>query len=217
MLEYTLGASDDCDLVYKFDTVSSTHLRLLVHAEDEIEIIDNHSKSGTFISDLRIKSAFIRPEDRIEVGEISILGSEIYSKLKLIRNKNRTNFISEFSQLEPLFTVYTEKEQEIKKRPKAQQMKIRLGTSLLLVAILVVLSRFIGESTMYILVIGSAALTAASFYLFKEPDVKEPLSRLKAEYESKLACPKCDRSLSGYTYTYWVSKRKCDRCGAIWA
>jgi len=223
MQEFTLGASEACDFVYDFDSVSANHLILKVDKLDKIEIIDNSSASGTYLKGKRIKSAFITVKDTIDVGEVSVLGSEIFSKIKIKVNKNRTNFIKEFEALKLQFGNYTKEEQALKRKPKFQQLLVRLSVSVILVLCLLAFTKLFGSndgtgtSSIIILVLGSPILTALSFFFIKEPDLKAPLGQLKLKYDNILCCPKCDKSLTAYNYDYWITKRKCDRCGAIWA
>ncbi len=66
-----IGAMDDNDLVINHETVSRYHCKILQEPEGYI-LVDEGSTNGTFINNIRIREAFLKPGCTLEIGQVEL-------------------------------------------------------------------------------------------------------------------------------------------------
>ncbi len=79
----TIGAMDDNDIVLDDDTVSRNHCAIALEG-DAYVLNDNDSTNGTFINRVRIRSAYLTPNQVITLGSTEIRFSPIDERVRIV-------------------------------------------------------------------------------------------------------------------------------------
>ena len=79
----TVGAMDDNDIVLDDDTVSRNHCTIRLE-RDSYVLDDNDSTNGTFINRVRIRSAYLTPNQVITLGSTEIRFSPIDERVRIV-------------------------------------------------------------------------------------------------------------------------------------
>jgi hypothetical protein len=79
----TIGAMDDNDVVLDDDTVSRNHCTIALEGDTYI-LNDNDSTNGTYINRVRIRSAYLTPNQVITLGSTEIRFSPIDERVRIV-------------------------------------------------------------------------------------------------------------------------------------
>jgi DNA-binding NtrC family response regulator len=79
----TIGAVEDNDLVLPDETVSRNHARIWLDGDSYI-VTDLGSTNGSFINRVRIREAFLKPDQVINIGETEIRFVPVAEKVKIV-------------------------------------------------------------------------------------------------------------------------------------
>ncbi len=75
---FVLGRSEDCDLVYPNDNVSSRHARVTLESNGRLRITDLGSANGTFINGKRVQNGLVVPADKVRLGKTELNVPELF-------------------------------------------------------------------------------------------------------------------------------------------
>jgi pSer/pThr/pTyr-binding forkhead associated (FHA) protein len=79
----TIGAMEDNDVVLDDDTVSRNHCTIALEGDSYI-LTDNDSTNGTYLNRVRIRSAYLTPNQVITLGSTEIRFSPIDERVRIV-------------------------------------------------------------------------------------------------------------------------------------
>jgi pSer/pThr/pTyr-binding forkhead associated (FHA) protein len=71
----TVGRATGADFIVDAALVSRVHCRLTARADGALEVRDLESTNGTFVNGERVKTARLKPGDRLQVGRLELVVS----------------------------------------------------------------------------------------------------------------------------------------------
>lgn len=66
----SVGREDDNDVMIDDERISRHHAELVVHQDGRIEILDVGSTAGTFVNGRPVRTAFVKPGDKVAIGPV---------------------------------------------------------------------------------------------------------------------------------------------------
>ncbi len=80
---FTVGATDDNDLVVDDETVSRNHCRIFLEG-DQYLVRDLGSTNGTFVNRVRVREAWLKPDCTLALGKSELRFAPVDEKLRII-------------------------------------------------------------------------------------------------------------------------------------
>lgn len=66
----SIGREEDNDVMIDDECISRHHAEIVVHADGRIEVLDVGSTTGTFVDGRPVRSAFVKPGDKVAIGPV---------------------------------------------------------------------------------------------------------------------------------------------------
>ncbi|TVR81116.1 MAG: FHA domain-containing protein [Chitinophagaceae bacterium] len=194
VVSITIGRSKENDIVIPDDTVSRKHAIAEVHYYDDILLIDQESRNGTFQNDNRIKRVKISARDKIRFGDNTVNNTSFFDDLFRIYKDRKSNFHREYNFMLEHFNVFQQKLDKLQEAPK-RPLFIKLGLILIFIVLFVLFYDQIDHKYLYPMIIGMSALTIISGLVSVSRGKRNrEIAKLKVSYERVLRCPKCKTS-----------------------
>lgn len=211
------------DIKVNDSMVSRRHLKISYISDDKLLIEDLGSTNGTYVNS---KNRAIRTKE-IGKGDIVLVGNSQFSGeelLKLIKKKileDKIDFSDEFQLVKREFE---NRKKELKKLNN--NFHTRTNIARVLIVVLIFLFYFLilkdympetlKEMALVILIIGSGISALLVEKLFSKEEVAERRNIIMENYESRIACPKCNHYLGNKSLRYWIRMGGCPVCEAKW-
>lgn len=213
--EITLGRSPENDLVIDHSVIGRFHLKIKYVTDEELIIEDLDTASYTFVNGDRIRQKRLCPLDILVLGNYTVDVEKLFTDIIKIVKASRTDYSIEFRQLQLVYSIYEKRVSELKKKSQILPMFIKSGVTVIFVAIAFFT---IQDPQLRYLVMTIAGFMGGFITLsFQEdPKFRDELDILNSALELDYKCPKCGKNLCGKRWQHWASKRKCDKCDAIW-
>lgn len=213
--EITLGRSPENDLVIDQLVVGRFHLNIRYVSEGELILEDLDTKSYTFINGIRIRQKQLFPTDILVLGNYPVDVEKLFSDIIKIVKASKTDYSSEFRQLQLVYSFYEKRISELKKKSQIMPMIIKSGVTIVFVAIAFFT---IHDPQLRYIVMTVAGFLGGFITLSFQEDSKfrDEIDILTSALELEYKCPKCGKNLSGKRWQHWASRKKCDKCDAIW-
>lgn len=213
--EITLGRSPENDLVIDQPVISRFHLKIKYVSEEELLVEDLDTSSHSYINGLRFKQKQLLPRDILILGNYPIEMEKLFSDIIKIVKASKTDYTSEFKELQIIYSFYERRISGLKKKSQIMPMLIKSGITLVFVA--VAFFTIHDPQLRYIIMIAAGFLGGLITLSFQEDSkFKDEIDILNSALELEYKCPKCGKNLSGKRWQHWASKKKCDKCDAIW-
>ncbi|MCC6410379.1 MAG: FHA domain-containing protein [Saprospiraceae bacterium] len=220
MAKFTLGRTPQNDIVIDDPSISREHAFITLVSDQEILIEDRDSTYGTFINNREIKSGHSKPFDDLKFGRKEISAAEIFEHVRTITNLSRTDFNEEFKNLEIRFVEYDKQRNKLALTANQKSLQTRLIASVGAAAVVIVLTILLPKE--YKVAMGGLSAVLVTVILMisanknSDMQIKQKLTELQWDYETILACPKCQLPLVSRSYAHWKTKKRCPKCNALW-
>lgn len=233
---YTIGRSDDNDIVLPNGKISGYHARLIQCTPDSFLLEDLASKNGTFVNGIRLTRKVIDRSTTLEFADTRLTVEELlgFQKQEPVKNLNQPTYVqppsipsplavlnlldftAQFADLQRVFDQYPKLRKDCRNREKM----VRTGS--------IILSSIVGVSS--VLATGGAALpllhivsgaglsmllpTLCSTLLSTE----EKIEVIDKEYRERYRCPNpaCRDPFGAREWELLARQKTCRRCQAIW-
>lgn len=215
---YTLGRTDDNDIVLNKPRVSSHHLTVTDHGEDLI-IKDLSSKNGTFKYGKKIAQTVLKKDESINVADIEIDYNWIKDKTNHLYKTRTNDFSKEFAELEFIYKEYLMDINRIKKGHTKNLLGLRIILSLipLLISIIFWNSFNSYPQIRYMLMASSGIILTISMLFTSGSDkIENKLNDRREEFLLNYKCPKCGCHLGNTPWIILADRKTCSQCKAKW-
>ncbi|MEM7367187.1 MAG: FHA domain-containing protein [Bacteroidota bacterium] len=198
-MKYTVGRSDDNDIVLNYPQVSRRHA-ILTRLSDHVMLLeDQGSSGGTFVNDRRVRRATISTDDKIKFANVRLdlkryfAANTQFSPAKPAVKKVGNDYSEEFLVLKQVYETYESSRKKISRGAKIKRTLVRAGFAFI---------PFAGNA------LGILAAEMLS--------VKEKLTALDQEFKLHYVCPKCKVYLGNVPWEGLASRKSCRSCKAEW-
>lgn len=213
------GVNPNVQIVIPDKSIDANQLTIEWVSADRILIKDQSSSHGTKVNGSFIVSKMITPEDDIVIGHYRFKGSELIHKSKKHFFKDRINFADEFQELKHVYDEYLKRERREKRTYSLMLNLLRVGIFIIIILFLLAVSNVFNlrnDFRIFLIVLAGTISTLFVERLLDSSKHKARLQLIKENYEHEFVCPKCDFPMHNRSYSYWVKKRMCPKCHAIW-
>lgn len=215
-LTISVGRDQSNNITCNHDSVSKFHADIIMYDQNNFEIIDKSSSNGSYVNNRKIIRSSFQEDDDLRLGDYNLNVQLFVSKLRVLYNKNKTDFTEEFKELMIVFEEFQTKKNNLLKRP-LKPLIIRIGLGLAVIPIIFLVD--LDPNHRYAIIIAVGLLTTLGSYLAPSSVKKsEAFAKIKLEYEDKLVCPRpdCGNQMLKENLTYWKGKKNCPKCSAIY-
>lgn len=212
-IEIQAGRLETNEIVYAHPSVSRHHLTIVYDGDGECSLED-HSRSGTYVDGHRVKKGRLGKQSHLLLGEYQVDVNKLFERLRKLYLAGKNDFTEDFKQLRSLFIAYEAKRKKIEKGDQSKSIYVRVGVMVVVVALLYFLP--VVQGMRYALMAGAGALgTIMVTVLGKNKNKQEELQMLRSQFEDRLKCPKCQKSLANYYLKVLEHKKHCPHCKAV--
>ena len=234
MQEILIGRDNRNGISYNAPSVGREHLKAIIYNNDEIIIEDQNATLGTFVDGRRIKRMKLLAEKVIDgrktmelkgttvkLGNFEITSATLIEGIIKSMGIGKSDFTKLFAtKIAPEIENYEKKLAKLKSREYLiQNYRVIAG---LLGGAIAIIAIVVKSESMRIMGMSISAITSVFFIFlgFKQKSkLDEKKQDLKSEYEEKIRCPKCRKTLllEGTPLRVLKHKKRCVHppCDAI--
>lgn len=221
----TIGRDKGNTLVLENPAISRHHARLIVCSLSSFIFEDCGSKKGIFFEDLhhnkvQVSRKLVDRDDTVWLADCKFIVKDLMPKSdrvtleEMTLQKDRLDFVEEFSALQKVYDDYPNLRKACRKREKMIRLWSVLGSSAIGIS-----SVATGGAIGALAILSSAGFsllipTLASHLLSTD----EKLELLEKEYRQRYRCPNpnCRDPFGNREYEMLTAQKICGRCKAVW-
>ncbi|MCH8331940.1 MAG: FHA domain-containing protein, partial [Bacteroidetes bacterium] len=127
-MQYIIGRERGQNRIhFPKDSISKSHLGVMLIEDDVIAIEDLGSTNGSFLNGKKIKKSNFSKSDELVLGDIAIKHEWLLKELQQLMKQEKFDFTVEFEELKKMQSDYKEKMKNIKKQSAITGHLFRLG------------------------------------------------------------------------------------------